>query len=127
MCTAGLRSWVKKYLTENKKEILKMISYASYENYTELLSQGFALVDFYSESCGPCKILAKILEDISDELPFVDIVKVNLTNFPQIGEDNDIEAVPTVLFVKDGEILDREVGLMERDEIMEKIGQHYYG
>lgn len=104
-----------------------MISFATYENYNELLSEGFTIVDFYSETCGPCKLFSKILEEITYELPFVNIVKVNTTNYPRLGSDNEIEAVPTIFFVKDGEILERVVGVMEQDEVMEKIGQYYYG
>ena len=104
-----------------------MISLATYENYNELLSEGFTIVDFYSETCGPCKLFSKILEELTYDLPFVNIVKVNTTNYPRLGSDNEIEAVPTIFFVKDGEILERVVGVMEQDEVMEKIGQYYYG
>ncbi len=104
-----------------------MIEYANYENYNELLSQGFVIADFFSETCGPCKILAKILEELAAELPFVNIVKVNVTAYPRLGNDNDIEAVPTILFVKDGQLQERIVGLLSRDEIMDKISQYYYG
>ncbi len=104
-----------------------MISYADYDTYNALLNQGFTIVDFYSETCGPCKVFSKILEEITYDLPFVNIVKVNLTNFPKIGEENEIDAVPTVFFVKEGQILERVVGLMEQDEVMEKISQYYYG
>lgn len=104
-----------------------MISLATYENYNELLAEGFTIVDFYSETCGPCKLFSKILEEITYELPFVNIVKVNTTNFPKLGIENEIDAVPTIFFVKDGEILERIVGVMEQDEVMEKISQYYYG
>lgn len=104
-----------------------MISYANYDNYQSLLAEGFTIVDFYSETCGPCKLFSKILEEIACELPFVNIVKVNTTNYPYLGTENQIEAVPTIFFVKDGQVLDRVVGVMERDEVMQKIGQYYYG
>lgn len=104
-----------------------MIAYADYENYGQLLNEGFVIVDFFSETCGPCKVLAKILEEIACELPFVNIVKVNCTTHPKLGADNDIDAVPTMFFVKEGEILERVVGLIDRDEITEKIGAYYYG
>lgn len=104
-----------------------MISFATYENYKELLAEGFTIVDFYSETCGPCKLFSKILEEITVELPFVNIVKVNTTNYPRLGSENNIEAVPTVFFVKDGEILERVVGMMEQEEVMEKISNYYYG
>ena len=104
-----------------------MIAYANYENYQQLLSEGFVIVDFFSETCDPCKILAKILEEITCELPFVNIVKVNCTTHPKLGSDNEIEAVPTMFFVKDGEIKERVVGLIDQEEITDKISEYYYG
>lgn len=104
-----------------------MISLANYENYNELLSEGFTIVDFYSETCGPCKLFSRILEEITYELPFVNIVKVNTTFFPKLGQENEIEAVPTIFFVKDGKILERVVGVMSQDEVMDKISEYYYG
>lgn len=104
-----------------------MIEFANYENYNQLISEGFTLVDFYSETCGPCKVLSKILEEITCELPFVNIVKVNCTFWPKLGTENEIDAVPTVFFVKEGQILERVVGLMDREEVVEKIGEYYYG
>lgn len=104
-----------------------MIEFANYENYDRLLAEGFTIVDFFSETCGPCKVFSKILEEITYELPFVNIVKVNVTAWPRLGTDNEIEAVPTIFFVKDGEILERVVGVMEQEEVMEKIGAYYYG
>lgn len=104
-----------------------MIEFANYENYSQLLNNGFVIVDFFSETCGPCKVLAKILEEITCELPFVNIVKVNCTTHPKLGTENEIDAVPTIFFVKDGQILERVVGLIDRDEITEKISDYYYG
>lgn len=104
-----------------------MITVANYDNYKELLKEGFTIVDFYSETCGPCKLFSRILEEITYELPFVNIVKVNTTFYPKLGVENEIEAVPTIFFVKDGEILERVVGVMEEEEVMEKISQYYYG
>ncbi len=104
-----------------------MINYATYENYDELLHDGFVVVDFFSDSCGPCKVLARHLEDIAAELPFVNILKVNTSSHPRLGAENRIDAVPTLFFVRDGEILERVVGLIDYDELTEKIGEHYYG
>ena len=103
-----------------------MITYADYDTYESLLSEGFAIVDFYTVTCTPCKMFSKILEEIAGELPFVNIVKVNLTDYPGIGKKNDISAVPTVFFVKDGQILERSEGVMGYDEIMGKVSEYYY-
>ncbi len=103
------------------------VIYADNENYKELISEGFVLVDFYSETCVPCKLFSKILENIEYELPFVNVVKVNTTKHPKLGNDNDITAVPTILFIKDGQELERNVGVLSEDEVKERVGRYYYG
>ncbi len=104
-----------------------MIAIANDENYKSLISQDFVIVDFYSTTCVPCKMFSRILEDLTLDYPFLNIVKVNITDYPKIGQENQIEAVPTVLFVKDGVELEKVVGLMEEDEVIEKITAYYYG
>lgn len=104
-----------------------MISLATYDTFEDLTGSGFVVVDFFTTTCGPCKVFARILEEIESDLPFLDAVKVNLSDYPRIGQRYDIEAVPTVFFMKDGELLERVVGLMSRDETLAKISEYYYG
>lgn len=103
------------------------VSIAHTNTYEELTREGFVIVDFYSTTCVPCKMLSRILEDLTLDYPFINIVKVNVTDDPKLGADNHIEAVPTVKFLKDGEELETVVGLMDEDEIIEKISEYYYG
>lgn len=106
----------------NKED--KMIKYADDKNFKELLADGFSVVDFYTETCAPCKVFAGILEGISEQNPDLKIVKVNVTKYPVLAIENDISAVPTILFVQDGKVLDRELGLMDEDEVMEKVSMY---
>lgn len=103
------------------------ISIATDETYKDLISEGFVIVDFYTTTCVPCKMFSRILEDLTIDYPFVNIVKCNITDYPAIGKQNEIEAVPTVLFIKDGEEKEKVVGLMDEDEVIEKISEYYYG
>jgi thioredoxin 1 len=103
------------------------VSIANTNTYAELTREGFVIVDIYSTTCVPCKMLSRILEDLTLDYPFLNIVKVNVTDDPKLGADNHIEAVPTVKFLKDGEELETVVGLMDEDEIIEKISEYYYG
>lgn len=103
------------------------IRIANSENYKELISGDFTIVDFYSTTCVPCKMFARTLEDISLELPFINIIKVNVSNDPTLGTENNIEAVPTIIIVKDNKEIDREVGSMTEEEVLAKISKYYYG
>lgn len=104
-----------------------MISLATDKTFTELTSEGFAIVDFYTNTCVPCKMFSRILEDLTEDYEFLNIVKVNLSDYPSLGEVHQVEAVPTAIFMKDGVKLETVVGLMDEDEIIEKISQYYYG
>lgn len=103
------------------------ISIANDKNYNELINDGFVIVDYFTTTCVPCKMFSRILEDLTIDYPFVNIVKVNITDYPSIGNANNIEAVPTVKFIKDGEEKETAVGLLSEDEVIEKISEYYYG
>ena len=102
------------------------INIATTDTYKDLISDGMTIVDFYTTTCVPCKMFSRILEDLTVDYPFLNIVKVNITDYPALGTSNQIEAVPTVLFVKDGEEKEKVVGLMDEEEVIEKITQYYY-
>jgi thioredoxin 1 len=116
----------RKYTQVREEEIKMSITIATNENYDTLLKTGSNIVDFYSTTCVPCKMFSKILEELSYEYPFVNIIKVNITDYPKLGYQNNIEAVPTILFFKDGKELEKSVGVMSADEVTERISQYYY-
>lgn len=79
------------------------------------------LVDFFAEWCGPCKMLAPVLHEIDDELgDEVNIIKIDIDQHPEIAARYDVQAVPTLLFVKNGEI-QTEVGFLPKQAILAKL------
>lgn len=104
-----------------------MLIYAEEKNLKELMQEGFCIVDFYSDTCGPCKMLAPVLEKLESELPFVNVIKVNISTYPAYAQEFEIHAVPTILFVNDGELKERTLGFMTEAQLREKISEHMYG
>lgn len=102
------------------------IQFATEENFDELTKEGFVVVDFFSTTCVPCRMLSAVLEDIEAELPFVNIVKVNTTDCPQLGNRFDIHAVPTLHFYQDGERKEEHVGFLSDEALREIIGRYLY-
>lgn len=100
---------------------------AKANDLAELVAEDFVIVDFYSTTCAPCKMFARILEDLDTEIPFLSIVKVNISEYPELAKDYDIKAVPTILFFKDGEIAERYLGVLGYTQMKEHIAQYMYG
>ena len=102
------------------------IQNANQANFKELVSEGFVLVDFWGTTCGPCKAFSRILENTAAELPMMDIVTVNVDDNPELAEEYDVVAVPTVQFYKDGALVKEHVGVMRPDEIRQVISEYLY-
>lgn len=102
------------------------ITLAANHTYDTLIREDFVIVDFYSTTCVPCRMFSSILEDLEAELPFMNVVKVNITDYPELGEANNIQAVPTVLFYKDGNLLERHLGVIAYDDLKQKISEYMY-
>lgn len=103
-----------------------MITYATDENYDELVKEGFVLVDFFGKQCAPCKMLARVLEEIDDELPFVNIVKVDTDDCPKKAEEFNINGIPDLYYYKDGKVVMHEPGAVTGDYIKEQIAKILY-
>jgi thioredoxin 1 len=72
------------------------------------------LVDFYADWCGPCRLLAPVLDELARELPEARIVKVNIDHSPELASAYGVEAVPTLLLIRDGEAVGKHVGLASK-------------
>ncbi|MDO5410806.1 MAG: thioredoxin domain-containing protein [Lachnospiraceae bacterium] len=103
-----------------------MITYATDETFKELISGEHAMVDFFGVNCGPCKILTKVLEDIEEELPFANIVKVDTDKCPKTSEEFHIVGIPDVYFFKNGSVVFHSTGMLDADEIKEKLAEIMY-
>ena len=80
------------------------------------------LVDFWAEWCGPCKNLAPILEEISDELKEkVKIGKINIDDNQELAAKFSIRSIPTMILFKDGDSIDTKVGLPPKKELLDWI------
>ncbi|MBQ6117128.1 MAG: thioredoxin family protein [Oscillospiraceae bacterium] len=103
------------------------IKFAEASTFDNLVREDdFVIVDFFSTSCGPCKILSTFLEDLEAELPFLSIVKVNTMEAPELAERFEIHAVPTLFFYQGGELKERHLGVLDEDELRERIERYLY-
>jgi len=80
------------------------------------------IVDFWAPWCGPCRMVAPILDDLSKEYDGqITVAKVNTDENPQHAIQYGVQGIPTMLFVKDGQIVDRIVGAAPKPAIQQRI------
>lgn len=79
------------------------------------------LVDFWATWCGPCRALGPVLEEIASETSSVKIVKVNVDEQPELASQFRIMSIPTMILFKSGEVADKTVGLLPKDEVLNFI------
>ena len=92
------------------------------EEFTADLSQGSVLVDFYSKTCGPCKMLSFILNDIDKNFgEKVKIIKVDFEENPDLIEEHKVEGYPTLVMFKYGKEVSRKSGLQQKPVIIKMI------
>ena len=84
-----------------------------------LQDSGTVLVDFWATWCGPCRMLAPILEELSGQHPELKIVKVDVDENRDLALQYGIESIPTLLVFKGGQVADRSVGLVSPQEILD--------
>ena len=82
-----------------------------------LQDSGTVLVDFWAAWCGPCRMLAPVLESLSDRDDFK-IVKVDVDAEPALAMQFGIESIPTLLVFRNGQLVNRSIGLVSQPEIL---------
>jgi thioredoxin 1 len=101
------------------------ISDASFENEV-VKAQNPVLVDFWAEWCGPCKMIAPILEKIAEEYPdSLKIAKLDVDNNPETMMKFGVQSIPTLILFKDGEPVERLIGYMPKEKLLGKIKPHF--
>ena len=91
----------------------------------EALKKGNFLVDFYTSTCRPCQSMNPILEEVSREMPEVQVAKVEVTRCPDATQTFGIHCVPTVMLLQDSKVREVSYGLMSKANIRSMVQRHF--
>ena len=94
------------------------------DNFEQSISNGVALVDFWAEWCGPCKMQLPIIEEFSSEMEGkATIGKVNVDEQLELAQSFGIQSIPTLILFKDGKPVKKLVGLHSKESLYEEVNQ----
>ncbi len=80
------------------------------------------LVDFWAGWCGPCLTMAPVIEELAEEFDGKALVdKLEVEEHPQVASDFDIQSIPTLLFFKNGEVVDRVIGVVTKKDLTDRL------
>jgi thioredoxin 1 len=101
------------------------ISHVTDQNFASEIGSGLVLVDFWAPWCGPCKMIAPVLEEVDGEMgEQVKIVKLDVDENPETSAKYGVMSIPTLLVFKDGEQVDKVVGYQPKENLTSLLQNH---
>ena len=79
------------------------------------------LVDFYAVWCGPCKMIAPILEEIAQEREDIKVCKINVDEEPELAARYQVVSIPSLFVIKDGQVTNQSLGARPKPQILEML------
>ncbi|MFZ4450605.1 thioredoxin [Salibacterium aidingense] len=95
------------------------------QSFAEETSEGVVLADFWATWCGPCKMIAPVLEEIDSEMgDQIKIAKLDVDENQETAGKYGVMSIPTLLIFKDGEVVEQVVGFQPKEQLEELLNKH---
>jgi len=94
--------------------MVKMINQNEFDAEV-LQAKGLVVVDMYADWCGPCKMMAPVMDSLSDDYDDVKFVKINVDQNPELAAKFGVQSIPNFVFIKDGQKVDQVVGARDSE------------
>ena len=95
-----------------------MIEHINNESqFNEFIKEGTVLVDFFATWCGPCKMLTPVIEQVANEHPELKVAKVDVDELPSIAAKYQVQAIPSLFLVKDGQVVSSSLGYINKNQL----------
>ncbi len=94
-------------------------------DFASTIASGVTLVDMYADWCGPCQRIAPIVEELAHEYEGkANITKLDVDASGDIAQQFGVMSIPTILIFKDGQLVDKTVGLSDKESLVELLSKH---
>jgi len=106
-----------------KEKIMAALKFTT-DNFEEevLKSDKPVLIDFWATWCAPCRMQGPIVEEIADEKTDIKVGKIDVDENPQIAEKYNVMSIPTLIVIKNGEVVNQAVGVHSKQQILDMLG-----
>lgn len=101
--------------------MVKIVTSTEFDNE---IREEITFVDFFATWCGPCKMIAPIVDSVSEELTNIKFIKVDVDDSSDIAQNFGIMSIPTLVIFKDGEVVARHTGLLSKTDLIEFINNN---
>ena len=91
------------------------------QNFEQVIAEGKVLIDFWASWCGPCNMLAPVIDEIANENADLTIGKVNVDDYPELAGKLGVMSIPTLFFYSGGVLKDSCVGVVPKSTIQKKL------
>ena len=93
-------------------------------NFADTIKEGVTLVDFWAPWCGPCRMIAPVIEELAEDFDGkANICKVNTDEQQELATKFAVRSIPTIVFMKDGEIVDQMIGAASKQAFTDKLNE----
>ncbi|MFW6145983.1 MAG: thioredoxin [Planctomycetota bacterium] len=101
-----------------------LVKHLTESDFEQAVSEGWAVVDFWAPWCGPCKMMAPVLDGLAERHPEVTVAKVNVDENAALAARFGVSAIPLLVVLKDGQEVDRLVGVHSAGDLAAVLRRH---
>lgn len=96
------------------------VLHINHESFEKIIAQDgkTVLVDFWATWCGPCRMIAPVLEEVAKECPDVTVCKVDVDEERELALEYGVSSIPTLLVFRDGKVVNQSIGAMPKERIL---------